>query len=614
MQTTCSFKIYPFSAGVAALFASVVNPTVCGYWLIGSQFAAALVGDTDTADKFSTRSILSFYTEAHSLREDLWPAELLAEDRNENSAVQPKNQANAKVTDRIKAILATKGLTLYQVSQKIKILYGRPSPYFLPHNFYYDLGLGTFTPSLSQMFALSKISGYRFYDWLSVFGFNPEDIVRLQVLLPSRRTIVLDSSLVDPESWIPWFQLKSGDPPGPPIAPLGQLLNRARPKRIRSAAGANSDDFIYAKIGLEDALAFPELLPGSIVRAPRRSGQVVSSPDNEKRASGLCLIEHTNGFRCCRLRAVNGNHLVPLSRQLPYAQVELELPGEVAVLGLLDLEIRSLLKPEWPEVPKELARHWRPAKLLPQTRKLSQLLRQGRLKAGLSFREASAMSRSVAAELGDEQYFIARGSLSDYEASETPPRHAHKAITLCAIYGLVLSDFLDSIGLRPEEAGQEAIPDPFILREHATSRNAVENNLPATTGDLPPFLSQFDQLPFFLRRSMPALCGLATSSLNDFFWVGGEQSPLHPVLINGLLVIVNRHRKKAFHFRSRPLWQQPIYILLKRDGAYVCGCCSQENGLLILHPYSPSHLPPEHLRNHHDAEVIGQVVTVARKL
>jgi hypothetical protein len=62
------------------------------------------------------------------------------------------------------------------------------------------------------------------------------------------------------------------------------------------------------------------------------------------------------------------------------------------------------------------------------------------------------------------------------------------------------------------------------------------------------------------------------------------------------------------------LWQQPIYVLLKRDGTYICGCCSEENGALIIHPHLPSHLPTEHLRNHQDAEVIGQVVTVVRRL
>jgi hypothetical protein len=107
---------------------------------------------------------------------------------------------------------------------------------------------------------------------------------------------------------------------------------------------------------------------------------------------------------------------------------------------------------------------------------------------------------------------------------------------------------------------------------------------------------------------------MAALSLHDFFWVGGEQNALHPLLANGLLVIVNRHRKKPVHSRSKPLWQQPVYILLRRDGTYMCACCSLENGSLVIHPYSPGYQRPERLRNRHDAEVVGEIVTIARTI
>ena len=79
-------------------------------------------------------------------------------------------------------------------------------------------------------------------------------------------------------------------------------------------------------------------------------------------------------------------------------------------------------------------------------------------------------------------------------------------------------------------------------------------------------------------------------------------------------MIVNRHQKKPIYSRSKPLWQQPVYVLLRRNGTYMCGCCSLENGTLVIHPYSSNYQPQEQLRNHDDAEVIGQVVTVARRL
>lgn len=443
-----------------------------------------------------------------------------------------RSPSKTELVERVKAILAHKSLSLYQVSQRTRVLYGRSSPYFIPHNLYYDLGLGTFSPSLHQLFALSQISNYRLNDWLRVFGFNPENIVRLEVLLPSSRTMLLDSSLDDPESRVLWFRNKPGNLRAPAIAPLGQLLDFAPPMRLRSVSQAKKNNCVYAKIGLADAFAFPDLLPGSIVRANIRLAKAMLTAANGKARHCLFLIEHANGLCCCRLQAVGENRVMPLSTQLPYAQVELRLQEEVRVLGVLDLEIRSLLKPEQPDVPKELANYWRPRTLVPQHARLSHLLRRARLRLGLSFRDVSAISRHIATELGDEQYFTAPGSLSDYEALDTPPRHIHKAITLCAVYGLHFSTFLKSIGLHLDQAGKDPIPDNLVPRKFATGfrRGADETNEPVGNGFLEQLMGRSEGVPFFLRESLASLSGMTTPSLRDFFWVGGERNALHPPL------------------------------------------------------------------------------------
>jgi hypothetical protein len=518
--------------------------------------------------------------------------------------------------DRVKAILQGKGLTLYQCSQQTRNLYGRPSPYFVPHNLYYALGIGNFSPSLHQLFALSTVSGYNFNDWLRVFGFDPEEIVRLQVFLSSKRTLVLDSSLDDAECWIPWVRNKPANVRIPAITPIGRLLEVAPARRLRSVEGPHRNNFVYAKIGREDSLAFPDLLPGSIVRVDTRVAQRRFSSGHCGDSKPLFLIQHSNGLNCCRLQTVAKNRVIALCGQLPYAQVELQLNEEVTVLGILDLEIRSLLGPEQPEVPAELAKHWRPQSLKRDDTKLSHLLRAARLRMGLSFREASTMSVQVAAELGDDQYFAAPGSLSDYEASDVPPRHVHKAITLCSIYGLYFATFLKSVGLLLEDAGRDPIPDRLVPRTlPAGSRGTTsETDGPTQNGFLGQLLRQTGHLPLFLRGSLSGLSGLNNPSLHDFFWVGGESNPLHPLLVNGLLVIVNRHRKKPIYSRSKPLWQQPIYVLLRRNGTYTCGCCSLENGMLMIHPFSANYQPQEQLRNHDDAEVVGEIVAIARTL
>jgi hypothetical protein len=100
------------------------------------------------------------------------------------SPAREGSPTRAAVAERVQAILDSKELTLYRVSQESAELYGRSSPFFLPHNLYYDLRTSSFTPSIHQISALSRISGYRVVDWLQVFGYTLEDITRLQVELP----------------------------------------------------------------------------------------------------------------------------------------------------------------------------------------------------------------------------------------------------------------------------------------------------------------------------------------------------------------------------------------------------------------------------------------------
>jgi hypothetical protein len=524
-----------------------------------------------------------------------------------------KSQPTTDLAERIKSILALKDLTLYQVSQRSEKPYGRSSPYFLPHNLYFDLRGGTFSPSLYQLLALSRITGYRLPDWVRLFGADLENIARLQTSLASRRTILVDSSLTDPYAWVPWFRDRIRDSPAPPVAPLGQLLEPSGPKRLGSLSESDGRGFLYAKIGYQDALALPDLFPRSIVRvSPDVPDKLVFLANGT--SSRIFLIEHSKGLFCCRLRAIGDSVIVPVSTQLSYAQVELRRPHEARLLGIVDLEIRPLLMTDEPEVPKDLAKQWKP-RPLSREEPIGSLLHNARITMHFTLREASGVSRKIADLLGDDRYFIISPStLCDYEALNKAPRHFQKAITLCSLYGLRFQTFLKAIGIIPEEAGSDPMPDHFVSRTPRVDASENLDNLLSGGGFLEQLVEQCDEVPLFLRELVEPLSGLANVSLNDFFWVGGKYDVLHPYMQNGLLALVNRRKKRPLYFASKPLWQQPLYVLLKRDGTYLCACCGVENGTLVIHPYSRHFHRPEQFRYHHDVEVVGQVVMVARKV
>jgi len=172
-----------------------------------------------------------------------------------------------ETTDRVRQILASRGLSLYRVSKRSAELFGRSSLYFIPQRLYHELATGALSPNLHQFAALSRISGYRLSDWLAVFGFRLDDIPKLQSLVPWRRTVLLDSSVYDLEQWIPWFAERSSEAPRAAIAPLGLFLKRALPVRAKELLGLNNKRFLYVKVGWNDVFAFPTLAPGSIARA-----------------------------------------------------------------------------------------------------------------------------------------------------------------------------------------------------------------------------------------------------------------------------------------------------------------------------------------------------------
>ncbi|MCU1300644.1 MAG: family transcriptional regulator [Candidatus Sulfotelmatobacter sp.] len=522
--------------------------------------------------------------------------------------------SNTKLAERVKSILASRDLTLHKASQLSAELFGRSSPHYLPHNFYYDLRHGSFSPSLFQVFALSRISNYRVTDWLRVFGFDVAVIPRLQLQLPSRRTVLLDSALDDPNAFIPWLGNLGISPPLAGVLPLSQFLEWTKPGPLASLAELQHKGFLYAKIGYQDALAFPELLAGSIVRVtPGTTGDLVGQMTGEG-SKNLFLVEHGKGLCCCQIRTVSGGRFALISTQLPFAQVALKVPEEARLVGVVDLEIRSLLRPQQPAIAKELAKRWKPEVFSAEPSQLGPLLRRARLRMGLSFRAASAISREVANLLDDDRYFVAPGSLSDYEMLNIPPRHFHKIVTFCAAYSLHLEKIFATLRLSLRDYADEPIPQLLTGRlSPAMAETAVETNEVELTGFVGKLFAELGEVPFFLRESLKGLSGLTRPSLKDFFWIGGTGSAFHPYLAGGLLAVVNRQKKKPNDCGSKPLWQQPLFVILKRDGNYVCGCCSRENNSLIVHSYPGGVHRREQFRNR-DAEVIGKIVTIVRRL
>lgn len=223
------------------------------------------------------------------------------------------------------------------------------------------------------------------------------------------------------------------------------------------------------------------------------------------------------------------------------------------------------------------------------------------------------MSIEIAELLDDDRYMTSPSSLSDYELHNPAPRDFHKIITLCSIYGLQLDSVMRRMGIDLPDTGEEAMPDRYLSRSGPGATKGIDGDT-ISPGFFEKLREECQEIPLFLRHSFGYFGGSAHVSLDDFFWVGGDASPLHPYLAEALVVMVNRRRKKPVHFLSKPLWQQPIYVVLKRDGTHLAACCGIEGGTLVVHPYTQDFHRDEQYRLHQDAEVVGQIVAIARRL
>ena len=526
------------------------------------------------------------------------------------------------IADRVRRILSTRGLTLYRVSQQSAEMFGHSSSFYIPHNLYSDVAAPSLRPNVHQVFALSRITNYRLRDWLAVFGFHLDVIPQLQVRVPRQRTALFDSSICDPQEWIPWFVDRPYLELIPPIAPLGQLLTHGAPTRAGQLDPLSHARFLYAKVGYEDSLAFPDLMAGSIIRIDARRSTELLSYGGTTTDKAIFFVDHALGFTCSQLISLGNDRVMLSSPHLPFARVELILGKELRILGVVDAELRPVANlryargKSWRVVPQ----HTQPLYKSDSPTNLKDLISRSRIRMALSFREASKITRWIAQTLMDELYFTAASTLSDYETLTTPPRHIQKIITLCILYSIGFWDFLRAGGLSVDYTSNEPIPDELIPRQipppTATSRISTGGGMSQRpqTGFLGTLLSQWEEIPLFLRKSVDELSGIKNLSASDVFWVGGDQDPLHPWLNRATFVVINRRIKKPVQSTGRTFWEQPLYVLLTRSRGYVCGCCTLQEGILKIHPYPDRPFTPSEFRNGTDAEVVGQITAILRRI
>jgi hypothetical protein len=117
--------------------------------------------------------------------------------------------------------------------------------------------------------------------------------------------------------------------------------------------------------------------------------------------------------------------------------------------------------------------------------KFSELLRVSRGRAGVTFRAAHQLTRAIAQILGNRDYGIALGMLSDYEAMGRLPRHIAKILSLCVVYCMDVRELMEAAGVRIDDSAKLPLPAPdarLQLRSRFQDRAAHPGSRGIVTG------------------------------------------------------------------------------------------------------------------------------------
>jgi hypothetical protein len=339
--------------------------------------------------------------------------------------------------DNLRNILCHSGHNISRLSSVTRDRFGIDSSYFIPPTFVSKVRKGI-TPHVCQVAALGDSTGYRFVDLLQFFGFDLRQIPRLQMLLHASRTVLVTPVENGCDFFLP--QCYPGE-------------------NFYGPSSSPGSRYAFAKIGSRDAEIYPRLSAGSIVRIDRLEGDHFDSDHerfrNDEASTGdrLWLVELPDGLTCCRLQWVDRRQIVLLPNRAPWGCWPLRLPTEARVLGAVetDGEFRCIT-----------------AECRKERRTLSELLRLSRRRTGVTFRSAHELTLTIARIMGNSDYKIALGMLSDYEVMGKMPRHIAKILSLCIVYCIDIWDLLESAGVHIDESAK--LPLPAALHLQTSSR------------------------------------------------------------------------------------------------------------------------------------------------
>jgi hypothetical protein len=244
-------------------------------------------------------------------------------------------------------------------------------------------------------------------------------------------------------------------------------------------------------------------------------------------------------------------------------------------------------------------------------------LRELRRRLGVSTRAVEELSRKIAVDRGNDEFYISNAWLTQLENKDSVPS-IHKLFSLSVIYRSKIADLLAIFDIDLDDAVRYQMDMP-LQTTHLVGMETPDPDKVIT------FPVRFDR-GFSLEKTnlisrMVEIWGEVPVSLIQrldvrhcqYGYVGLDDFSMSPLLRPGSFVQIDPNFKRATASALRTELDRPIYFVEMRDG-YACSWCEIGGTRITLIPHPLSGCSIRQFAYPDEAEIIGQVTGVAMRL
>jgi len=244
-------------------------------------------------------------------------------------------------------------------------------------------------------------------------------------------------------------------------------------------------------------------------------------------------------------------------------------------------------------------------------------LRAEREHLRLSLRQVQDLSRDIATQRKNSEYYIAHSSLADFESGKQVP-NIYKLYTLSVIYRRQYEELATLFDVPVGDAQKDhkalTFPQTYLVGAASefseaailSSRELRDRMRFERTNLLSKIIERWKDVP-------PALLQQIDWRDSLYGYIGMEDHTLDPIIRPGSFVQIDSRQRTIPPVNWRDDFDRPIFFFELRD-RYVCSWCELYGSQLILVPTAHSHGRARHIRYPGDATIVGRVTAVAMRI